>query len=180
MVAQHSRSATVIGEGQVIPGWDTGLVGQTVGSRVMLVIPPADGYGSAGDSQAGIKGTDTLVFVVDILAAAYAARIPPRQSAGSAGSSGLPPAPGFQTAQDAACRPAAAARQEVPRSSSRRGPWSTGRPGSRAERLRPGRPPEPDQAVARGQRRGIGGYARRPRSGRAGITTSAAASATRP
>jgi peptidylprolyl isomerase len=60
---------TVIGEGQVIPGWDTGLVGQTVGSRVLLVIPPADGYGSAGASQAGIKGTDTLVFVVDILAA---------------------------------------------------------------------------------------------------------------
>jgi FKBP-type peptidyl-prolyl cis-trans isomerase len=60
---------TVIGEGQVIPGWDTGLVGQTVGSRVLLVIPPADGYGSAGSSSAGIKGTDTLVFVVDILAA---------------------------------------------------------------------------------------------------------------
>jgi FKBP-type peptidyl-prolyl cis-trans isomerase len=60
---------TVIGEGQVIPGWDTGLVGKTVGSRVMLVIPPADGYGSAGSSQAGIKGTDTLVFAVDILAA---------------------------------------------------------------------------------------------------------------
>jgi FKBP-type peptidyl-prolyl cis-trans isomerase len=60
----------VIGEGQVIPGWDTGLVGQTVGSRVLLVIPPADGYGSAGASQAGINGTDTLVFVVDILAAA--------------------------------------------------------------------------------------------------------------
>ena len=54
---------------QVIPGWDKGLVGQTVGSRVMLTIPPADGYGSAGQSQAGIKGTDTLVFVVDILGA---------------------------------------------------------------------------------------------------------------
>ena len=54
---------------QVITGWDKGLVGQTVGSRVMLVIPPADGYGSAGQSQAGIKGTDTLVFVVDILGA---------------------------------------------------------------------------------------------------------------
>ena len=52
---------------QVIPGWDTGLAGQTVGSRVMLVIPPKDGYGSAGQSEAGIKGTDTLVFVVDIL-----------------------------------------------------------------------------------------------------------------
>jgi FKBP-type peptidyl-prolyl cis-trans isomerase len=52
---------------QVIPGWDTGLVGQTVGSRVMLSIPPAQGYGSAGASQAGIKGNDTLVFVVDII-----------------------------------------------------------------------------------------------------------------
>jgi FKBP-type peptidyl-prolyl cis-trans isomerase len=60
---------TVIGEGQVIPGWDTGLVGQTVGSRVLLVIPPVDGYGSSGSPTAGIKGTDTLVFVIDILAA---------------------------------------------------------------------------------------------------------------
>jgi peptidylprolyl isomerase len=62
--------ATVIGEGQVIPGWDTGLVGQTVGSRVLLVIPPKDGYGSAGSSSAGIKGTDTLVFAIDIIDAA--------------------------------------------------------------------------------------------------------------
>jgi FKBP-type peptidyl-prolyl cis-trans isomerase len=54
---------------QVITGWDKGLVGQTVGSRVLLVIPPSDGYGSAGESQAGIKGTDTLVFVVDIIGA---------------------------------------------------------------------------------------------------------------
>jgi FKBP-type peptidyl-prolyl cis-trans isomerase len=67
--ARSTPLTTVIGEGQVIKGWDTGLVGQTVGSRVLLVIPPADGYGSAGASQAGIKGTDTLVFVVDILAA---------------------------------------------------------------------------------------------------------------
>jgi len=59
-----------IGVGQVIKGWDTGLVGQTVGSRVLLVIPSADGYGKTGSSQAGINGTDTLVFVVDILAGA--------------------------------------------------------------------------------------------------------------
>jgi len=68
--SRQTPLTTVIGEGQVIPGWDTGLVGQTVGSRVLLVIPPKDGYGSSGASQAGIKGTDTLVFVVDILAAA--------------------------------------------------------------------------------------------------------------
>jgi FKBP-type peptidyl-prolyl cis-trans isomerase len=52
---------------QVIPGWDSGLAGQTVGSRVMLVIPPKDAYGSTGASQAGITATDTLVFVVDII-----------------------------------------------------------------------------------------------------------------
>jgi peptidylprolyl isomerase len=52
---------------QIIPGWDKGLLGIPVGSRVLLVIPPKDGYGSSGQSQAGIKGTDTLVFVVDIL-----------------------------------------------------------------------------------------------------------------
>ena len=34
------------------------------------VIPPDKGYGATGNSQAGISGTDTLVFVVDILAAA--------------------------------------------------------------------------------------------------------------
>jgi peptidylprolyl isomerase len=56
-----------IGVGQVIPGWDKALVGQKVGSRVLLIVPPKDGYGSKGSPEAGIKGTDTLVFVVDIL-----------------------------------------------------------------------------------------------------------------
>jgi FKBP-type peptidyl-prolyl cis-trans isomerase len=54
---------------QIIPGWDKGLLGQRVGSRVLLVIPPADGYGRTGNAQANIKGTDTLVFVVDLLGA---------------------------------------------------------------------------------------------------------------
>jgi peptidylprolyl isomerase len=57
-----------VGQGGVIKGWDSGLTGQKVGSRVLLVIPPADGYGEAG-SPPKISGKDTLVFVVDILAA---------------------------------------------------------------------------------------------------------------
>ncbi len=57
----------VIGQGKVIPGWDEGLLGHKVDSRVEMAIPPALGYGSSGNSQAGIKGTDTLVFVIDIL-----------------------------------------------------------------------------------------------------------------
>jgi FKBP-type peptidyl-prolyl cis-trans isomerase len=54
--------------GQVITGWNDGLPGVTVGSRVMLVIPPALGYGpEGGQSSAGIKKNDTLVFVIDIV-----------------------------------------------------------------------------------------------------------------
>jgi peptidylprolyl isomerase len=58
-----------IGAGKVIKGWDQALVGQAVGSRVLLSIPPELGYGKEGNKDAGIKGTDTLYFVVDILAA---------------------------------------------------------------------------------------------------------------
>jgi FKBP-type peptidyl-prolyl cis-trans isomerase len=58
-----------IGVGQVVSGWDKTLVGATVGSRMIIAIPPADGYGKQGNPDAGIKGTDTLYFVVDILAA---------------------------------------------------------------------------------------------------------------
>ncbi|HVD22879.1 MAG TPA: FKBP-type peptidyl-prolyl cis-trans isomerase [Lapillicoccus sp.] len=54
-----------IGTGNVIPGWDKGLVGKKVGSRVLLVVPPADGYGD--QAQAKIPANSTLVFVVDIL-----------------------------------------------------------------------------------------------------------------
>jgi peptidylprolyl isomerase len=59
-----------IGAGHVIAGWDKTLVGQKVGSEVLLEIPPKDGYGKKGQPQAGIKGTDTLYFVVDIVGAA--------------------------------------------------------------------------------------------------------------
>lgn len=58
-----------IGVGGVVSGWDKELVGKNVGSRVILSIPPAEGYGEEGNKGAGIKGTDTLFFVIDILAA---------------------------------------------------------------------------------------------------------------
>ncbi|MFV0462896.1 MAG: FKBP-type peptidyl-prolyl cis-trans isomerase [Nostocoides sp.] len=57
-----------VGGGRVIKAWDQGLLGQTVGSRLVLVVPPAYGYGAAGNPP-DIKGTDTLVFVVDLLGA---------------------------------------------------------------------------------------------------------------
>jgi peptidylprolyl isomerase len=66
--ADHgSAFDTQIGAGKVITGWDKGLVGQTVGSRILLVVPPAEGYGAKG-SPPLIGAKDTLVFVVDILA----------------------------------------------------------------------------------------------------------------
>jgi len=54
--------------GGVIPGFRDGLVGQTVGSRVIIVIPPELGYGpSGGTGDGSIGAEDTIVFVVDIL-----------------------------------------------------------------------------------------------------------------
>jgi FKBP-type peptidyl-prolyl cis-trans isomerase len=61
-----TSNPTVIG-GNILPGLETALIGQKVGSRILAVIPPADGYGAAGDSQLGVKGTTTLVFVIDVL-----------------------------------------------------------------------------------------------------------------
>jgi peptidylprolyl isomerase len=55
---------TQIGVGQVIPGWDQGLIGLKSGGRRLLVVPPALGYGST--PQQGIKANETLVFVIDI------------------------------------------------------------------------------------------------------------------
>ncbi|MDQ2649664.1 MAG: FKBP-type peptidyl-prolyl cis-trans isomerase [Actinomycetota bacterium] len=54
-------------DGDRFAAFNKGLVGQTVGSQVLLVVPPADGYGEEGAPDAGISPTDTLVFVVDIL-----------------------------------------------------------------------------------------------------------------
>jgi len=51
----------------VVPGWKVGLTGMTEGSRVLLSLPPSDGYGMNGNSGAGIGGTDTIVFVIDIV-----------------------------------------------------------------------------------------------------------------
>ena len=59
-------ASSPIGTGGVIDGWDEGLVGQTVGSQVLLVVPSAKGY-PEGNPDAGIAATDTIVFVVDIL-----------------------------------------------------------------------------------------------------------------
>jgi peptidylprolyl isomerase len=67
---RQAPSAFPIGVGKVVPGWDKTLVGVNVGSRVEMVLPPKYGYGAKGNTQSNppIKGTDSLVFVVDIIA----------------------------------------------------------------------------------------------------------------
>jgi len=55
-----------LGGGQVIPGWDRGLVGMKVGGRRELTIPPSLAYGPQGQPPT-IKPNETLVFVVDLL-----------------------------------------------------------------------------------------------------------------
>jgi len=57
-----------VGTGGLIEGWDQGLVGQTVGSRVILVIPSDLGYGEAGSGD-DIPPNADLIFVIDILQA---------------------------------------------------------------------------------------------------------------
>jgi peptidylprolyl isomerase len=59
-----------IGTGAVIKGWDRALVDATVGTRMVIAVPPDLGYGEQGNPDAGIKRTDTLYFVIDILATA--------------------------------------------------------------------------------------------------------------
>ncbi|MFC8589612.1 FKBP-type peptidyl-prolyl cis-trans isomerase [Streptomyces sp. NPDC057217] len=60
-------TAFQIGTGSVIQGWDKALVGKNVGDRVLLVIPPALGYGANPSSE---LAKNTLVFSVDILGVA--------------------------------------------------------------------------------------------------------------
>lgn len=55
----------VAGQGQTIPGFEKAIEGAEVGSQILAIIPPADGYGDAGTS--GIPGGATLVFVIDVL-----------------------------------------------------------------------------------------------------------------
>ncbi|MCK3768218.1 FKBP-type peptidyl-prolyl cis-trans isomerase [Microbacterium aerolatum] len=59
------RGAATFDLANLIPGFTQGLTGQTVGSQVLIVVPPELGYGEQGSGA--VPANATLVFVVDIL-----------------------------------------------------------------------------------------------------------------
>ena len=64
----YSKAAMTQPLGNLVPGWKIGLDGVKVGSRVLLQIPPAYGYGAEG-SGSTIPGNATLWFVIDVVKA---------------------------------------------------------------------------------------------------------------
>ena len=56
----------VVGVGQVIKGWDIGIMSMKLGEQAELTIAPEYGYGKTGSPQ-GISGGETLIFTIKLV-----------------------------------------------------------------------------------------------------------------
>lgn len=59
--------AVTLGAGQVIKGWDVGLVGMKVGEKRKLTLAPDLAYGASGVPNSPIGPNATLVFEIELL-----------------------------------------------------------------------------------------------------------------
>ena len=66
VIKANARKVRSLGKGDVIAGWDRGLVGMKVGGRRELVIPARLAYGRLGAPPA-VRPGETLIFVVDLI-----------------------------------------------------------------------------------------------------------------
>src|SRR4029078_7618113 len=75
-----------------------GMIGQPLGSRVLVAIPPVDAVGAEGNAQAGVGATDTVVCLITLLSevtplpAATGTAVPPKAGLPTATVDGAKPA----------------------------------------------------------------------------------------
>ena len=67
VLLQSGPFTFTLGVGQVIPGFDQGVVGMAIGGTRRLVIPPSLGYGATGSPQGGIPGNATIIFEIQLV-----------------------------------------------------------------------------------------------------------------
>ncbi|MBS2961631.1 FKBP-type peptidyl-prolyl cis-trans isomerase [Actinocrinis puniceicyclus] len=63
----NQPQVVTLGSTGLLPAWNTALTGARIGSRIEIVAPPADAFGSQGNAQAGVGPKDDLVFVLDVI-----------------------------------------------------------------------------------------------------------------
>ena len=63
----NQPQVVTLGSSGLLPAWNAALTGARIGSRIEVVAPPSQAFGSQGNAQAGVGPTDDLVFVLDVV-----------------------------------------------------------------------------------------------------------------